>query len=174
MKQRDNKTLLLAQAKKNPVLQSLIAADLSIEEISKLPQAKWIRDGLIRIKEEVGYANLEDYVLTNLKDSFNEDFTGTIIKWTGDEMFVFFGKTELLINTNDLMFKTDKGIWLDTVFTDKIDDRLNNCLEIKTSKFSEYKAEVLKNINEKHSGTFKAEKEDIITKKWTEEYPSTE
>ena len=59
---RDNKSLLLAQAAKNPELQKLVNSvnDLSKDEIYSLTQPKWIKDGLFRIKVEAGYKNKDN------------------------------------------------------------------------------------------------------------------
>ena len=149
---RDSKTLLIQKAKNNPNLQSLIDADMTLDDISKLNQPKWIKDGLIKIKEYKNYMDFEEYVLRNSKDSYVEDFIGDVGSWVLEETFLLFGKSEILIKTNDLFFITEKGIWLDTAFTNNIETKnrlMTQGKNIKSCKFSEYKTEIRKITNEK-------------------------
>ena len=176
---RDQKTLLLSQAAKNPELQKLVdsANDMSLEDISKLNIAKWMRDALTRIKQEAHYKDFQAFVLSNVIEPFGEDFTGNVVRWAGGETFMPFGRSELLVNENDLLFVTDKGIWLDTAFTDKPDPKLAACVPVKSCKFTEYRLEVRKMLNEKHSGIVKtaeqeeARKDKFTVKRWSGEYP---
>src|ERR1035437_5412612 len=122
---RDKASLLSAQAKKNPVLQNLIDTvdNMTLSEIDKLNQRKWIREGLIVLKSLDGYKDVASYVLAHCTYGFNEDFRGNIVKYIGDEMFMKFGRTDLLIKTNDLLFITEKGVWRDSAFTTQPDQR---------------------------------------------------
>jgi len=175
---RDNKTLLLEKSKNDPKLKELVDSinAMSTEDINNLSnQAKWVRDGLVRIKEESGYKNIEEYVLANCRDIYNEDFVGDIQRWLGDEVFIKFGRTDLLIRPDDLFFITDKGIWIDTIFTTTPDKALNpkvNFSLVKRCKFTEYKDEVKRAINSRHKIVEDAlDKPMWTTKSWTSEYP---
>jgi len=172
---RDKASLLTAQAKKNPELQSLIDSvdNISIDDIIKLTQPKWIKEGLIVLKCLDGYKSMDEYVLAHCRYGFNEDFRGNIVKYTGEEMFMKFGRTDLLIKTNDLLFVTDKGVWRDSAFTTNPDPRLSKFEEIKTGTFTEYKKEVQHSICERY-GLKENDPTEVSSpalKSWTGEYP---
>ena len=170
---RDQKTLLLAQAAKNPDLQKLVdtANSMSVEEIDQLSIAKWMRDGLIRIKRDADFKDFEAFVLSNTIETFGEDFDGNLIRWDNEEVFMTFGKSELLVNLGDLLFITERGVWLDTAFTDKPDPRLSTCSVIKVCKFTEYRLEVRKMLNIKYGNIEKPARKGLTVKKWSGEYP---
>ena len=171
---RDPKLLLLEQAKKNPTLQLLLdnLNNQTIEEIKNITgQPKWVVDALVRIKNDRHYKEFEAYVLDNCIDNVNQDFIGKVYKWISTETYVKFGNTDLLVKENDLLFITDKGIWIDTAFTKVSDDINKNILFIKECKFTEYKLLVKDNINARYGIVNKEDKPLYTTKKYIGEYP---
>ena len=171
---RTKAALLSAQAKKNPELQSLIdmLPTLSIDYINNLNQPKWIKEGLIVLKSLSGYKSVEDYILAHCIDGFNEDFKGNIVKYIGEETFMKFGRSDLLIKTDDLLFITEKGVWRDSAFTYEPDSRLSNFVAIKIATFTEYKKEVQHSICLRYGLSDQPEKEMFTTKSWSGEYPT--
>lgn len=176
---RTKAALLSAQAKKNPELQCLIdnVNDFSMDDINNLNQPKWIKEGLIVLKSLANYKSFEEYVLAHCIDGFNEDFKGNIVKYIGEETFMKFGRTELLIKTNDLLFITEKGVWRDSAFTSQPDSRLSNFVSIKIGSFTEYKKEVQHSIclryGLKDEGDKIESRKGIITNSYFGEYPPT-
>lgn len=164
-KSRDNKTLLIQKAKNNSALQTLIdnINTLDIDQLKDQP--KWVRDGLTRIKAEGEYANYEAYILANCRDAYNEDFSGGVFRYTGPDQFIPFGKSQLLVKTDNLLFVTDKGIWCDISFTTIIDDKLNERAFLRKCKFTEYQAMVKEELNKKY-GVINEPKETFLIKKY--------
>jgi hypothetical protein len=160
---RDNKTLLIGKAKHNTALQSLID-NINTIDISKLTdQPKWVRDGLTRIKAEKEYANYAEFVLANCKDGYNEDFTGEVFRYTGIDQFIPFGKSQLLIVNNSLLFVTDKGIYCDISFTSVIDNKLNERVSLGNCKFTEYQRMIKEELNKKYSGVLDSDQKEMFT-----------
>lgn len=113
---------------------------VSEEEIQSSLLMKWIRDYLCKSKQLNIINNRQNKIIDDfVVFATNEDFSGKIIRWIGVEKFISFAKTELLVNNGDVLFVTATGIWNDTIFSSTIDKRLNNCVFIKNSVFSEYK-----------------------------------
>lgn len=177
---RDKASLLSAQAKKNPVLQNLIdsVGQMTLDDIDKINQPKWIKEGLIILKSLDGYKDITAYVLAHCIDGFTEDFRGNIVRYIGDEMFMKFGRTDLLIKTNDLLFITEKGVWRDSAFTAQPDARLSRFEEVKMGSFTEYKREVQHSIclryglKDDDTNVDATDSKGFTTRSWTGEYPS--
>jgi hypothetical protein len=179
---RSHKGLLLDQCKKDPKLQEIYNSidTMSEEDISKLDYKPWVKKVLVELlseaKELRKYKNIETYVLANVKESFNEDFVGKVFEWVSGEIYVKSKfDLDLLVRDNDLLFVTDKGIWVDTIFIDKNTDKLkSSCRFIKECKFTEYKLEVKKSIEKRYFGTFTENtNKPLFTKKsWTGEFPT--
>jgi hypothetical protein len=143
---RDENTLMQYHYQRNAELKTMMdnLNQFTIEEIESCSLPKWMRLALVNSKkrtiENEKYVSLKELVLKSFKESYVEDTKGTIFRWTGVEKFIYFGKTQILIKSQELFFVTQKGIWLDTVFTDKYDPGLNEYVFVKSCTFSEYKS----------------------------------
>lgn len=142
--------------KKNPLVKYFLdnIDIIDEDEIKSSKLIKWIREYLCKIKKASNFddSDLIDrgfvkftnskYTKKNIyiKDGVNPDFSGKIIRWIGEPAFIFFNKFEILVETDDLLFVTGKGIWNNTIFSPTIDQRLNKCVMVKNSTFSEYKS----------------------------------
>lgn len=141
--------------RKNPLVKHFLdnIAIIDEDEIKSSKLIKWIREYLCDLKKALNYDD-SDLIergftkFTNskyakkiiyIKEGVNPDFSGKIIRWVGEKTFIFFNKSEILVETDDLLFVTGKGIWNNTIFSSTIDQRLNKCVMVKNSTFSEYK-----------------------------------
>jgi hypothetical protein len=113
----------------------------SLEDIDNSTLPKWMRLAL-KQKKEIQIANQQmifNIQEGNIKENYVQDVSGKILKWNGTETYIYFGRSQILVNLNDLIFVSSKGIWLDTVFSKTIDPKLNQCVFVKNATFSEYK-----------------------------------
>jgi len=173
---RDPVKLLLNRATKDKALQTLLDSPLTHSDIEKLDQPKWVKQALFKLANHKVDLEFEAFVLANAKDSFNEDFTGTIKQWTlPGETFVMFGKTELLITEGDLLFVTDTGVWAGSSYCTNLEKNVldNNSIEVRVCKFTEYKLSVKDRLNSKYSFPEDInEKPRFTIRSWTGEYPA--
>lgn len=139
---------------KNPLVKHLIdnIDNIDEQEINSTKLLKWIRQYILDLKKIKSFNDLllikEGYTKYDydnfkpsiyVKNTFKNDCSGKIIKWVGSDKYIFFDKSEILIETGDLLFVTADGIWNYSIFSKKIDKRLNKCVFVSNSTFTEYK-----------------------------------
>lgn len=172
---RDGKTLLIQKSQKNEQFKKLVDSvpSLSIDDIEKLNQPKWVKDALVQIKSQEHYQEIDDAV-NSMTISFSEDFEGDVIAWNEQDTFISFGKSEILVNNGDILFRTEKGIWLDSIFTDTPDTQFDQCAKSTHCMFSEYRRLVRDHVAEKYKTNLPKEfpkRKQIEVKCWNGEYP---
>lgn len=155
--------------RKNPLVKHFLdnIDIIDEDEIKSSKLIKWIREYLCDLKKTLNYddSDLIDRGFTKftnskytkkliyIKDGVNPDFGGKIVRWIGENTFIFFNKSEILVETDDLLFVTGKGIWNNTIFSSTIDRRLNKCVMVKNAAFSEYKSYIQITMQLRHGVT---------------------
>jgi hypothetical protein len=98
-----------------------------------------------------------------VKMAIMRDFTGEVFRYTGIDQFIPFGKSQLLIVNNSLLFVTDKGIYCDISFTSVIDNKLNERVSLGNCKFTEYQRMIKEELNKKYSGVLDSDQKEMFT-----------
>jgi hypothetical protein len=180
---RDSKLLLLNLAAKDQVLQSIIDTldDKTEQDIENLNYQPWIKKSLKKLraktKETRKIGNMVAQILANCYDVYNEDFVGEVVTYIGGEIYVKSNfELDLLVREGDVLFVTDKGVWVDNVFiTQDKNKLLATIVSMKTCKFTEYKLEVKKTIEKRYFGKFSTQEQQdkpmFTIKKYFGEFP---
>lgn len=124
---RDPISLLRYEAKRHPEIAELIAnvGSMSDEEIRaakvKLP---WMRKALLELKSQQNNVDLAAFMESMIVDGINPDPVGETRQWIGGNMFVWMGKNEIEIRPGQLLWSNGQGVWLDTIYSNRIDPRI--------------------------------------------------
>ena len=163
--------MLLYEAKRKPFIADLIDRlnEFSDDDIDamKLP-LPWYKKALKEYRKEL--YNQEDYkeiiarILPNIVDGFLPDKPGICKIWRGNNQFIEMDRGHLEIKPNELIWFPDDGfgVWIDTTFSKKIDNRLLNLSEIGKMTKTEYTAKRREIRNNQHlsSSEIKTNEED--------------
>lgn len=147
---RDTQTLVNYHCKRNPELQKIKdnILNYSDDEIMAMNQQKWLKLGFIEYKKIQREKELSLYVLEKTKIVFQSDVEGNIYSFETPKKFIKMGKSEILVDTNDLFFITSAGTWYGTIFTK---ENLSHLLCYKqASTFSQYKELCKKLLSKKY------------------------
>lgn len=114
---RDPIALLKSEAKRKPALAALLnrAETLSDDEIEQAPYLKWIKGALKTVREKARAqarittteSSIEKFLTLTLK----ADSEGEAFIWAATDRFVRFGKSELLIPRDALLWKSEGFLW---------------------------------------------------------------
>jgi hypothetical protein len=143
---RDPLSLLRYEASKKPELSAICesAGEYTAEQIDALPYLPWIRSALktLSARARVTQIDLTDYVMD---EGFTADPAGVMFEYTGDDIFVPAGGSQLQVRYGKLFFVDHTHrVWVENVEV-KPDRRLfgqsNRVgLTTKTGYFAEHQA----------------------------------
>jgi hypothetical protein len=142
---RDIKAMIDYQAKRNPVLCSMLdnIDDYTKEEIEAERFPKWIRLHLFRMKDDTAFrARLEDSgVFDRIVQTTVPDTNGLVYQWTGADFWVKISgnRGDVFMRSGDLVFYPETGgMWINTLYSSTIDPRLRTAQRIGKRSKSEY------------------------------------
>jgi hypothetical protein len=107
----------------------------------------WYRDALRKIKAQNAYATMQALVNAHAIDGQTNDPMGWMAKWDADEttMAVDKGGVDVKFNTA-VWFPDTGGVWIETLFSNFIDPKLNALRKTQHIKRSEYLVEYRKRL----------------------------
>ena len=143
--------LLAYEATVKPEIKKLVdnLPNMTLEDIdnAQVP-LPWYRDAMKRIKAQQAHAawmaNIDEYVT----DGSVNDPMGWTATWDADKVSINLDRGSVDVEFNTVVWFPDSGgVWIETIFSNKIDPLLNNLRRTQYLSKSQYYTEYRKRIN---------------------------
>lgn len=143
--------LLHYEATVKPDVKKLIdnLADMTDWDITNaVVPLPWYRDALRKMKAQIDHATMLASMDQSIIDSQVSDPMGWIAWWDADDTLIRLDRGELEIKFNTAIWFPDTGgVWIETIFSQKIDPKLSVLRQTQYMAKSQYYIEYRKRIN---------------------------